>query len=1509
MALLAVKHLDPVVGVDVHSVLVTPGTPPVFLPHPHVGFMLDLREYIQAAKAVVGCIAMMIVQEKVTEYIEDHQEDVTKLEHLADEASQQFNELIGGGNLPDLKDDPTVAEGMKLAKAANRIKNRISDDLGSNVGAGGGSGRPIFVNGMMRATAGTHAYHVPGLHFPLGESFAPPPAEFEPSNDGESFMGSKTVLANNDPMSYMALEALSCWSVGMEPPGHNSAHTDRSYPSMPSSVMLPIPAGRPVMVGGPPVMNMAATAKGLFKAFQGSKWARALADKLRLKPGFLRCNVLKAEPVDVTTGEVVVNDTDFTVSGRLSFVWDRRYESHNKHIGAVGAGWLTPADVELEPIRHEQGTGAVVRFPDHSAAFDAIPAEDGWTSRTYDAQYGHALYTRDRQIVLHMRSGIEYEFPGRRWPHGANELHDEADAAQRIRRIADPNGNAWVFERESDGTLTRIVEWTRIAPTQRVIECHSEWHGQAKLLISLTLIDAAGRVHPLVNYEHDHDQNLTAAIDPMAYRHQFEYSNDHRMVAHTNPRGVAFYYSYMQDGDGIWRVDHAWGDNGLFDYRFAYDRTKMETRWTDSLGHRSIIQMNERGMPISEIDPLDGTTSYRYDSQGRTNAELDPAGRTSAWEYDTYGNILVHTLPDGTTTRCEYDTEHRLVRRTKPGERTWHFEWDNAGNLTAMKTPSQAMSRYRYDRYGQLVSYTRPNGATAQFTYDPNGHLETLIDERGYRTNFTHDVRGRLARIVNALGETSSYEYDRKGNLTRAVESGGGEVHCDYDADNNLVRYRDPLGHVSRIEYSALGHISKRTMPDGGVVEYRYDTEERLTGLLNESGALYSLKRDALGRIVEEIDYWGQSRRYIYNSAGLLERSIDPLNREIEYRSDLLGRIVQKRIPDPRQPDGNRIEAFTYDPNGNLVCATTPDSVVQLRYDVDGQVVEEKQGDDFLIANTYDSSGNRIERRTEWSTCGEKITYVVRFQYDALDEVMSIKINDAEPITLERDAIGQIRVEQFGHEQRRELTYGPDGLLAKQALLSGTGVVFTSEYAYDANGDLIEKRDSRTGIERFEYDPVGRLTSHTDPTGKLLRFLYDPGGDLLKTHMNRSDSAMSRFARLGDTWTRIAQYGDCRYTFDCVGNLTHKHGDEDLRLSWDADGLLIETETRRQTETGQSCIRTKYTYDAFHRRVGKSSRTSTGDNVDVAPSTGESMHSDSRFFWDGDAIAREHTIKQRAVLKPGAIDDQFRIGREWVYYPESFHALAVLQDSPIKGNRSTDDASPERNHLRQADQGIHFFHSDPNGAPIRTTDIFGNIVWEQRYDGWGEVDRRSTHEQPLRYQGQYSDTETGLHYNRHRYYDPQIGSFISQDPLGLEGGVNVYQYAPNPLAWIDPFGLAKKPPSTFARRDGTGASAADMAASKVGGGSRSGQEKARNDLLAANPSGVYTCWRCGQTSTNPADMHLGHKNVPTSKGGNLANVNVALEGASCNLSAGSSGYVKAGMSCVERGSCGAPYGR
>ncbi len=132
-----------------------------------------------------------------------------------------------------------------------------------------------------------------------------------------------------------------------------------------------------------------------------------------------------------------------------------------------------------------------------------------------------------------------------------------------------------------------------------------------------------------------------------------------------------------------------------------------------------------------------------------------------------------------------------------------------------------------------------------------------------------------------------------------------------------------------------------------------------------------------------------------------------------------------------------------------------------------------------------------------------------------------------------------------------------------------------------------------------------------------------------------------------------------------------------------------------------------------------------------------------------------------------------------------------------------------------SNQRIYYYHVDHLGTPQELTDQTGNIVWSAQYKAWGKVQTieqpqiciQEQHgsalterwiepesiEQPLRFQSQYYDQETELHYNRFRYYDPDIGRFISQDPIGLMGGFNLYQYAPNPVVWVDPFGLNARP--------------------------------------------------------------------------------------------------------------------
>jgi RHS repeat-associated protein len=107
---------------------------------------------------------------------------------------------------------------------------------------------------------------------------------------------------------------------------------------------------------------------------------------------------------------------------------------------------------------------------------------------------------------------------------------------------------------------------------------------------------------------------------------------------------------------------------------------------------------------------------------------------------------------------------------------------------------------------------------------------------------------------------------------------------------------------------------------------------------------------------------------------------------------------------------------------------------------------------------------------------------------------------------------------------------------------------------------------------------------------------------------------------------------------------------------------------------------------------------------------------------------------------------------------------------------------------------LYYYHNDINGAPLRLTDEAGNIVWNAHYDIFGKIDKLKINEvhNPIRMQGQYEDEETGLYYNRYRYYDPNISAYVSQDPIRLRAGINLYSYVKNSFIWCDPLGLSCK---------------------------------------------------------------------------------------------------------------------
>jgi RHS repeat-associated protein len=1344
----AVNHLSPVVGIDVHMVRLPPSPAPVPLPHPHVGFMLDLREYVSEAVAAIGCIVFDFIEQQAAEFVDTHAQQV-------DAVMQSGVVEHGAAALDDL----TNSEGVRALQGGVHALHELGDRVGSSVGKGGGG--PVLINGLLRATAGTHAYHAPGLHFPFGAGFAGMDAS-GPSSDAESFMGSRTVLANGDPLSFMALPALSCWCAGLEPMDHNGAHTRRAYPSLPTATMLPLPATRPVLVGGVPVVNLTAASLGLLRAFRGS----ALSKKLFAKfpSGFIKCQMFDAEPVNSVTGEVVVQQRDFEIAGRLPLVWERHYASHEMVAGAVGYGWQSPADIRLELARDGERFGAAARFPDHSTTFDALPDDGGWKNRVYDWQHGHALYMTRGALVLRTRAGIEYVFtPADHWRQHVPQLED-GRLVLPVVRIADLNGNAWRFDRADEGEgrgagdALRLVETARGKPTGREVRCGVG--NVAHCIGSMSLHDGRqGVVYPLVRYEQDETADLIAVFDALGEPYRFEYAGSHLMVRHTDRNGLSFHYEHGCDSDNVWRVEHAWGDGGLYDYRFIYDRAHLETRFTDSLGHTTILQYNGEQSPVARIDGTGAVRSYRYDRQGRTSAEVDPAGQVTTWTWDAYGNLLEHALPDRSVVRIDYDDAHRPTRIVDAEGGCWQQQWDVHGNLLRQITPMGIATSFGYNQYGHVIAVIDAERQMTRLRYDSFGYLTDITDALGGVTRYEHDARGNLLQMVDANGDATRYAYDAKGRLTDCLLPGELTVQYEYDAADNLICYRDEAGQVTRFGYFGQGCLARRVEADGSVVQYHYDTEERLVGVSNALGQTWRLQRDAAGRLVGETDYYGQTQRYSYDAAGHLTRTIDPLGGVLNVRCDVLGRATGR---ESKQGD---LERFAYNRRGQLTEASNRACTVRREYDADGRIVRETQQQAHLhgtLEYEYDAAGRlRSQRRRLQGASGSTFDFTQTFswRYDALGQPHLLQVDAHEPIRFSHDEVGRLVDIRFGGGLQQRHEYDQAGRLSRRTVFGAGQRADYSAFAYDPVGNLIARFDSRLGEDTYRYDLLGRICEHVDPGGRLEKFVVDVHGDRFATSGDISGGRASRHA--DDTVWRL----------DAAGQLVERQeGGARHRLEWDCFGRLKHFDNGR----GKRCL---YEYDALGRRVSKV-EIRGGDNLAQPLGTG--------FLWDGDALAGEvrfsparSELDQASPRAGGA--------RFYLYQPDSFEPLVMqVHGFSVNGGEENSAAASPTGRDR-----VYYYQNDLNGAPVRLRDGDGEVVWEAHYSATGMTDSVATEsiDQPLRLQGQYLDAESNQHYNRHRYFDPRAGYFISQDPIGLEGGENQYEFAPNIFGWTDPLGL------------------------------------------------------------------------------------------------------------------------
>ncbi len=691
----ASKHMDLVMGVDVHIIMIpTPGGPvPTPIPHPFIGIIFDPGDYNVAEMA----------------------------------------KSVGIDITPVLKVKKAIdaAKGMTPTAKFNELKNKAQGFVKKQLGLDPPKSKGIVkVNGLPRTHVGTKGKALPP-HIPMGGPFQ----AGKVGNECEAFMGSMTVAADEQPFSFLGCMVESCHCPGK---------------MKPTSVILTIPMGPMVLVGGPPVPSLSLLASKAFdklanKAFASamgalkkSKAMKAISQKIHNAAGKamdkMGCSKSTRDlvhkkicektghPVIIATGQVYTTQTDFVIPGPIPFQWNREWKSTAIYEGPFGHGWHLNYDIALG---YEEDA-VVIRMEDgRPVIFPPLEVGESYTN----AHENLTLTRTEHSFVMRDEANIFFEF----------ELPNPIPEAVilPLSRVKNTAGHQIQFFYSKKGHLNKIID-----SGNRTFEVSSDLEGR------ITKIEAPhpekrGETFTLAAYKYDRQGDLVEQIDALGNSFLYEYDN-HLLVKETNRNGLAFYFEY--DGeDSEARCIHTWGDKGIYDHKLNYN---LEDRWTevtDSLGNTSKYFWNEDGVNWKIVDPYGHERFKRYTPTNKVQSEINELGEITSYEYDEFGNQTAIHFPDGASVAFEYD-DNLLVGATDQIGGSWSWEYNEDRQLVRRTNPMGYATEFKYEN-GRLRKITDPLGGETILEFTPQHNLSTLVSPDGARAQWRYDLLGRPARV------------------------------------------------------------------------------------------------------------------------------------------------------------------------------------------------------------------------------------------------------------------------------------------------------------------------------------------------------------------------------------------------------------------------------------------------------------------------------------------------------------------------------------------------------------------------------------------------------------------------------------------------------------------------------------------------------------------------------------------------------------------------------------------
>ncbi|EPX64761.1 hypothetical protein D187_000183 [Cystobacter fuscus DSM 2262] len=838
------------------------------------------------------------------------------------------------------------------------------------------------------------------------------------------------------------------------------------------------------------------------------------------------------------------------------------------------------------------------------------------------------------------------------------------------------------------------------------------------------------------------------------------------------------------------------------------------------------LELRHVGERLSEITERSPRERCRYrfvhDLAGRLTEVLrvqsSGTRRVARYEYDRHGHLIVSEDAEGGRHEYLYDEAHRWTR---------------------MRTPTGYSFWWRYDAQGRCTETSGEDGLWwARFEYDPEKRESRVAERQGGVSTFQYDENLTLRKRIDPYGGALVREVDVDGRVLREVDSGGRVTQMVYDAHGALVGRADPYRRqlpspelmprsppLRRYFYpetprgfllgSGLDVLPEAATGDSWSLLSRIPIElAELVALLvftrPESCAPWATRLcDGLGRRVLAVDAAGHRREWRYDRAGnevwfhdadgvvrqrrmqrwnLVGAEVDGLGHTTRYEYSSTEQVV--RVVDA----GGTVSEYEYDEKDRLV-RVRRHGVVKEEYtwNTGDRLVQKRDGCGQVLLRMEYLKESRSEMRHLASGGWLQLEYDERGRPTRAS-------TDKHEVELRRDVVGRILFDRRDgsgvdrertHARCRTTVLGRFTWTLEGDELEGLLVVVDPKGGKhqiwrDPKG-LVLRSHAHGSCELLQHDVQGRLCSSLAwrhpregiQPARWVRYEYTAEGDLI----SQWDGQRGRIYYSVDAAHRLTgeqgAHGDSRYRLDAAGNLLEKPGlrgvllaegnrlaaANDETFSYDSRNHLAE-----RRGTGGS--RTRYTYDSSDRLIrvedGRGEPwTADYDGLGRRLCCGRGVRQ-THFYWDGERLAAEVSAEGRL--------------RVYVYAAHDALVPVLLVDY------ESVNAAPESGM-------VYALFTNQAGVPSYVEDESGRTVWwAEHIEPYGQVAVGSGAEFELniRLPGHYLDEDTGLVYNRFRYYDPVLGRYLQGDPLGLAGGINLYAYAPNPLVQFDVLGLTHK---------------------------------------------------------------------------------------------------------------------